>query len=154
MNFDIGGLKFSKLAVIEERVGEDVMCIVPFDVLNSEEVEAFRRALSETKGSPELKADVKVVTRSQARELAELDKCDEDAIVECLWSTVTPEGVEPPVCEEEQGPSSQPNPLNMPEAVSRVGEGHGADDVEAPTSPRRKATPYLRKWVIVGIMGQ
>ncbi len=113
VNYELGGIKFSKLAVIEERVGEDVMCIVPFDVLNSEEVEAFRRALSETKGSSDVAADVKVVTRSQARELAELERCENDIQVEDLWSTVAPEGVEPLESESGQGPSSQPDPLRV-----------------------------------------
>ncbi len=34
-----------------------------------------------------------------------------------------------------QGASSQPEPLIMPEDVSKVGEGHGVDEVEAMPKP-------------------
>ncbi len=51
--------------------------------------------------------------------------------MEDLWSTVAPEGVEPLESESGQGPSSRPDPLITPEAESRVGEGYGADDIEA-----------------------
>ena len=81
VNFVVGGLKFSKLCVIEEREGDDVTCIVPFDVLNGDEVEAFRKAVSECKTSDEVKAAVKVVTRSQAKELAELDRNESDVAI-------------------------------------------------------------------------
>ncbi len=42
-----------------------------------------------------------------------------------------------------QGASSQPEPLIMPEDVSKVGEGHGVDEVEAmpkPVEPQAKAS--------------
>ena len=48
----------------------DVMCIVPFDVMNTEVVCAFRCALEEAKGiTCSEVCGVKVLTRSQARQV-------------------------------------------------------------------------------------
>ncbi len=120
VSFEIGGLKFSKLCVIEEREGEDVTCIVPYDVLSNTEGEAFRRAITEYRGGgkKEKGKSVNVVTRSRAKELAELEVCDVDCSVQDLWCTI-----------EESDPSSQLDPLIRPEVSSKVGESHGVEKV-------------------------
>ncbi len=51
VNYKIGGLEFARLAVIDNRIGDDVVSIVPFDVTNQTESEAFRSAIEEQKGS-------------------------------------------------------------------------------------------------------
>jgi len=61
-----------KLAVINERESDDVIRIVPFDVMNLEEVDAFRRAIEESEvvsseNEESVSVEVKVLTRSQAR---------------------------------------------------------------------------------------
>lgn len=138
VEYVIGGLTCNKLAVIEERVGDDVMCIIPFDVMNEEEVCAFRRALElakNGKSGAENKvseaAEVSVLTRSQARLEQELDKCEPDIVSEDLWSSITPGGDSTRDTEDVSELSNQPDPLMMPEVWSRVGEGHGVDDTVA-----------------------
>ncbi len=130
VKYEIGGLKFSKLAVINDRVGDDVTCIVPFDVTSETESGAFCKAIEECKGGvyegKAKSADVKVLTRSLDREEELLDKCDTDVVTDELWSVVAPDEGGGNV----QGPSSQPDPLNMPEVQSRVGEGRGVEDAE------------------------
>ncbi len=91
VTYELGGLRCAKLAVIDEREGDDVISIIPFDVLNEEEVKAFSCAISESKSdsaSEVVEAEVKVVTRSQAQIEKELEKCNDDVVVEVLWCVV------------------------------------------------------------------
>ncbi len=95
VNFELGGRKFANLAVIDEREGEDVISIIPFDVMNEEEVTAFRQAIEENKGVSREResenAEVNVLTRSQVRAEEELDRCESDVVVEDLWCVVDEE---------------------------------------------------------------
>ncbi len=45
VTYELGGLRRVKLSVIDERSEDDVISIIPFDVTDSEEVKAFRRAV-------------------------------------------------------------------------------------------------------------
>ncbi len=47
VTYVVGGLKTTRLAVIDERAGEDVIAIIPFDVMNESESSTFKLALSE-----------------------------------------------------------------------------------------------------------
>ncbi len=92
VNYKIGGLEFARLAVIDDRIGDDVVSIVPFDVTNQTESEAFRGAIEEHKGSVMRRSEskaVNVLTRSQAREEEQLDACEDDALVS-EWSVIEP----------------------------------------------------------------
>ena len=98
VNYELVGLKCSKLAVLDEREGEDVFSIIPFDVTNEKEGSALKRAVEESKMEKE---DNKVVvgevtkisalTRSQAwaRESESLN--DDDVQTRELWCSVEPE---------------------------------------------------------------
>ncbi len=92
VEFKIGGLVRTQLAMIDEREGDGVISIVPLNLRDGEEARAFTQAITvyseECKASVTEKAEVKVLTRSQAKAEAELDKCEEDAEVEDLWCTV------------------------------------------------------------------
>ncbi len=103
VSYKIGGLEFTKLAVIDDRTGNDVVSIVPFDVTNQEECEAFGGAIREYKArlaeASECKT-VRVLTRSQARREEELDVCEQDVSVGEWCSIETDEEVQGP---EEKG---------------------------------------------------
>ncbi len=61
--------------------------------MNPDEVNAFRRAIEESKvvsseNEEGVSVEVKVLTRSQARVEADLDRNESDAVVEDLWCVV------------------------------------------------------------------
>ncbi len=89
VEFEIGGLVRTQLAMIDEREGDGVISIVPLNLRDGEEARAFTQAITEyseeCKASVTKEAEVKVLTRSQAKAEAELDRCEEDAEVEDLW---------------------------------------------------------------------
>ncbi len=122
--FVVGGYRKVVKTIIDESESPGVACIVPFTLVNEEEATAYRCAVSEYEA--EEKVGMNVLTRSMAREERELDRNEtEDGVID-WWSVVIPDGVTDGV----QGPSSQPESLNMPEGMSRVEEGHGVDDAE------------------------
>ncbi len=90
--FEVGGLVRSQLAMIDEREGDGVICIVPLNLRDREEARAFARAIEEYgergQTAETKEAKVNVLTRSQARVEAELDECKDDAEVRDLWCTV------------------------------------------------------------------
>ncbi len=92
VTFELGGLARSQLAMIDEREGDGVISIVPINLTDSEEIQAFTRAITEYRDERKTKlskeAEVKVLTRSQAKIEAELDRCEDDAEVEDLWCTI------------------------------------------------------------------
>ncbi len=126
--FEIGGYKTVIRAIIDESELPGGSCIVPFSVTNGDEVEAYRRAISEYMSREQVKMNV--LTRSMVREEKELDEGEENVGEKDLWCVVAPESGSSSASESVQNASSQPNPLIMPEAVSKVGEGHGADEAE------------------------
>ncbi len=116
VKFEVGGLVRSHLAMIDEREGEGVICIVPLNLRDREEAAAYAKAIEEY-GSRSQKTEteepkVNMLTRSQARIEAELDECEEDAGVKDLWCTVELSDeasgdeveLEPPTSWEEEGP--------------------------------------------------
>ncbi len=122
--FVVGGYRKVVKTIIDESESPGVACIVPFTLMNEEEAVAYRSAVSEY--VVEERVGMNVLTRSMVREERELDRNEtEDGVID-WWSVVIPDGV----TEVVQGPSSQPESLNMPEGMSRVEEGHGVDDVE------------------------
>ncbi len=66
VEYKIGGLRQAKLAMIDERSDDEVVCIVPFDISNAEEVVAFKSAVEEVMDSDKPQgaqgAQVKVLT--------------------------------------------------------------------------------------------
>ncbi len=122
--FVVGGYRKVVKTIIDESESPGVACIVPFTLVNEEEAVAYRNAVSEYEAGE--KVEMNVLTRSMVREERELDKNETEEGVIDWWSVVIPEGVTDVV----QGPSSQPESLNMPEELSRVEEGHGVDDAE------------------------
>ncbi len=88
----LGGLTCSRLAMIDEREGDGVISIVPMNLTDKEEYQAFTTAIEEYRNNRvveyEKPAEVNVLTRSQARQEEVLDKCEDDAGVEDLWCTV------------------------------------------------------------------
>ncbi len=139
--FIIGGYRKAVRAIIDESEMPGVSCIVPFSLTNGEESEAYKCAIQDYVSGE--KVNMNVLTRSMVRKEEELDKSEENVSVNDLWSVVTPESGSGSVLETVQGASSQPEPLIMPEDVSKVGEGHGVDEVEAmpkPVEPQAKAS--------------
>ncbi len=90
VTYEVGGVKRSKLAMIDEREG--VTSIVPVSLRDEEAVKAYALAVAdfqrESEAEARREAEVKVLTRSQAKAEAELDMCEGDAEVEDLWCTV------------------------------------------------------------------
>ncbi len=115
VKFEVGGLVRSHLAMIDEREGDGVICIVPLNLRDREEATAYAKAIeeygnrSQKAGSEEPK--VNVLTRSQTRIEAELDECEDDAGIKDLWCTVElsdevsgdEAGPEPPTSGVEEG---------------------------------------------------
>ncbi len=92
VTLELGGLTCSRLAMIDEREGGGVISIVPMNLTDKEEYQAFTTAIEEYRNNrvveSEKSAEVNVLTRSQARQEEVLDKCEDDAGVEDLWCTV------------------------------------------------------------------
>ncbi len=92
VEFEVGGLVRSQLAMVDEREGEGVICIVPLNLRDRDEAMAYARAIEEYgergQTAEAVETKVNVLTRSQARIEAELDECDNDAGVKDLWCTV------------------------------------------------------------------
>ncbi len=124
--FVIGGFRKVVKTVVDDSEPVGVACLVPVSLVDEEEAAAYREAIRTYRS--EEKVSVNVLTRSMAKSEVESDKCDEGVDGCIVWDVVTPEGE----CahEPEDPVSSQPNPLNMPEDVSKVGKGHGAEDAE------------------------
>ncbi len=122
--FVVGGYRKVVKTIIDESESPGVACIVPFTLMNEEEAAAYRSAVSEYLVGG--RVGMNVLTRSMVRREQELDKNETEENVIDWWSVVVPEGVTDGV----QGPSSQPESLNMPEEKSRVEEGHGVEDAE------------------------
>ena len=112
VTYELGGLRRVKLAVIDERSEDDVISIIPFDVTDSEEVKAFRRAVEEfglaSSEKERVEASVNVLTRSQAREEVMLDKNEDGAVVEDLWCVIEGEESVPKELGDELVPSAVP----------------------------------------------
>ncbi len=122
--FVVGGYRKVVKTIIDESESPGVTCIVPFTLMNEEEAAAYRSAVSEYLVGG--RVGMNVLTRSMVRREQELDKNETEENVIDWWSVVVPDGVTDGV----QGPSSQPESLNMPEEKSRVEEGHGVEDAE------------------------
>ncbi len=92
VEFEVGGLVRSQLAMVDEREGEGVICIVPLNLRDRDEAMAYARAIDEYgergQTAEAVETKVNVLTRSQARIEAELDECENDAGVKDLWCTV------------------------------------------------------------------
>ncbi len=139
--FVIGGYSKVIRAIIDESELPRVSCIVPFSVTNGEEAEAYKCAIQDYVSGENVKMNV--LTRSMVREEKELDRCEENVGETDLWCVVTPESGSGSAPEMVQEASSRPDPLIMPEVESRVGEGHGVDEVEVvlkPDKPQAKAS--------------
>ena len=139
--FVIGGYSKVVRAIIDESELPRVSCIVPFSVTNGEEAEAYKCAIQDYVSGENVKMNV--LTRSMVREEKELDRCEENVGETDLWCVVTPESGSGSAPEMVQEASSRPDPLIMPEVESRVGEGHGVDEVEVvlkPDEPQAKAS--------------
>ncbi len=132
VTFEVGGLVWSQLAMIDERQGDGVISIVPMNLMDGEEIVAFSKAIAdyreEKENGKESEAEVNVLTRSQARVEAELDQCEGDAEVEDVWCSI--EGsvheeqgdeLDPSVEQGEEGP--------MQESL-RESEAEGDEEVE------------------------
>ncbi len=122
--FVVGGYRKVVKTIIDESESPGVACIVPFTLMNEEEAAAYRSAVGEY--VTEERVGMNVLTRSMVREERELDRNETEEGVIDWWNVVIPDGVTDVV----QGPSSQPESLNMPEETSRVEEGHGVDDAK------------------------
>ncbi len=76
VTFEVGGLVRSRLAMIDERKDEEVISIVPMNLMDEDEIQAFTKAIAdhrkEREGEQRVEAEVKILTRSQARAEAEL----------------------------------------------------------------------------------
>ncbi len=92
VEFEVGGLVRSHLAMVDEREGDGVICIVPLNLRDRDEAVAYARAIEKYGGRSQtaetVKSKVNVLTRSQANIEAELDVCEDDAEVKDLWCTV------------------------------------------------------------------
>ncbi len=104
VEYEVGGLRLAKLAMIDERKGDEVMCIVPFDIANEKENVAFRVAIEKARNPEKMQGaretQVKVLTRSQARAEALSAVSDPDAEYSDWWSVVDPGEAEKTVLEE------------------------------------------------------
>ncbi len=139
--FVIGGYSKVVRAIIDESELPRVSCIVPFSVTNGEEAEAYKCAIQDYVSGENVKMNV--LTRSMVREEKELNRCEENVGETDLWCVVTSESGSGSAPEMVQEASSQSDPLIMPEVESRVGEGHGVDEVEVvlkPDEPQAKAS--------------
>ncbi len=138
--FVVGGYRKVVRAIVDESELPGVSCIVPFSATNGEEVEAYKCAIQDYVSGEQVKMNV--LTRRMVREEKELDRCEENVGAKDLWCVVAPESGSSHELETAEEVSSQPNPLIMPEAVSKVGEGHGVDEAEVtlmPDKPQAKA---------------
>ncbi len=89
VSYEVGGLVRSHIAMVDERQEEGVISIVPMNMTDACEIQAYTQAITSYRDEKEgVDAEVKVLTRSQAKAEAELDKCDDDAEVEELWCTI------------------------------------------------------------------
>ncbi len=129
-DFVIGGYRKCVRTVVDESEVEGVACLIPFSLDNEVEATAYREAIRAYKESQKVK--VNVLTRSMARQEVESDRCDVEGVESAIeWDVVVPEGeCSVSVHEPEDLASNHLKPLNMPEDVSRVGDRHGADEVE------------------------
>ncbi len=128
--FSIGGYKKCVRTVVDESDEEGVACLVPISLENDEEAKAYRGAI---KAHKELqKVNMNVLTRSMHVKELESERCESGGVDSAIeWDVVEPVGVCMEVVHElEDLTSSHPDPSIMPEVLSRVGEGHGADEAE------------------------
>ncbi len=124
--FVIGGFRKVVKTVVDESEPLGVSCLVPVSLVDDQEAAAYREAIRAYRDGE--KADVNVLTRSMAKRESELDECDEEVDSCEAWDVIPPEGE---CAHEPSDPvSSQSEPLNMPETVSKVGDDHGVDDAE------------------------
>ncbi len=114
--FEVAGLKMVRVVIIDETDDPDGECIVPLNLGDKSEMLAYTKAVSE--------ANVKVLTRSQAKAEAELDKDGGDAVSTDLWCVV--EGEEP----EPNGLGIELSALDEREEVKPVQESLGNSVVE------------------------
>ncbi len=137
--FEIGGYRKLVKTVVDESEAVGVACIVPVSLVDEEEATAYREAIRSYKCDESKR--VNVLTRSMARKEAESDRCHEGVESSVAWDVVVPEGEGSDRVHEPEDPvSSHPDPLIMPETLSKVGEGHGADDAEgAPEADQPQA---------------
>ncbi len=76
--FEVAGLSLEREVVIDDSDDSSSSCILPLDLGEEEEVMAFMRAVKH--------GEVNVLTRSQARAEAELDRVEGDSVVTELGS--------------------------------------------------------------------
>ncbi len=158
VEYEVGGLRLAKLAMIDERAEDEAMCIVPFDIANKKEVATFRVAVEEMKG-PEMEqgareTKIKVLTRSQAKAEALSEGSDPDAGYTDLWSVGESGEAENTVLEERDESEKIDGQVEEGRSEVSAGEEGTPSDLGDVTPVTEEEKPFVEYAGQIGPVGK